>query len=111
MNIIKHGRNRYEKTNRNLVLDIHYYDVYGSDNDLFWIRRKTMKTFPSYDYTLCGEESCKVKKTCMRYLTYKKAVKEKYPYPFAVYNPIGSIDNCMLYVETDKNLEYENRIN
>lgn len=102
MYFLKLGRNKYEKANGNTFLDIHFYDVHGCFNDLFWIRRKTMKTFQSYDYTLCGEESCKVKKTCMRYLTYKKAVKEKYPYPFAVYNPIGSVDNCMLYVETNK---------
>lgn len=39
-----------------------------------------MKTFPTYDYTLCNTKECAKKETCVRHLTYRKAQEEKYPY-------------------------------
>lgn len=35
-----------------------------------------MKTFPTYDYTLCNTEGCKKKESCVRHLTYRKAQEE-----------------------------------
>lgn len=58
-----------------------------------------MKTFPSYDYTLCNNEECKKKKTCVRYLTYQKAVKEKYPYMITLHVPKAK-EECSLYVKS-----------
>ena len=58
----------------------------------------TMKTFPSYDYTLCDNEECKKKETCMRYLTHLKAVAEKYPYPVAYLLP-NKDEECEVYVK------------
>ena len=37
-----------------------------------------MKTFPTYDYTLCNTKECTKKETCVRHLTYRKAQEEKY---------------------------------
>lgn len=56
-----------------------------------------MKTFPSYDYTLCSSEDCSKRKSCARWLTYQKAINEKYPYTITVYK--GSENNCNLYVK------------
>lgn len=55
-----------------------------------------MKTFPSYDNTLCSSNNCKKRKSCARWLTYQKALDEKYPYLLTVYN--GSESDCKLYV-------------
>lgn len=56
-----------------------------------------MKTFPSYDYTLCSSDDCKKRKACARWLTRQKAINEKYPYPITVYK--GCESNCKMYVE------------
>lgn len=56
-----------------------------------------MKTFPSYDYTLCDNEKCNKKDTCMRYFTWLKCVREEYPYPVAVNIP--SKGECLIYIE------------
>ena len=37
-----------------------------------------MKTFPSYDYTLCDNKDCPKKDSCMRCLTYRKAMDENF---------------------------------
>lgn len=56
-----------------------------------------MKTFPSYDYDLCNNEQCHKKESCMRYLTHKKAMSEKYPYPLWMVIPD---EKCNMYVES-----------
>jgi hypothetical protein len=61
-----------------------------------------MKTFPSYDNTLCEVEDCPKKETCVRYLTYQKAVREKYPYMLSV--KIKNEGECDIYVEATKTL-------
>ena len=43
-----------------------------------------MKTFLTFDNTLCKVEDCPKNETCVRYLTYQKAVREKYPYLLSV---------------------------
>lgn len=60
----------------------------------------TMKTFPSYDYSLCDNEACGKKETCMRYLTHLKAVAEKYPYPVAYLLP-NKDEECEVYVKAN----------
>ena len=59
-----------------------------------------MKTFPSYDYTLCNQEDCVNKQNCLRYTTYKKAIKEKYKYTISVFRPKEIPANCNLYEPT-----------
>ena len=59
-----------------------------------------MKTFPSYDYTLCDNEKCPKKKSCMRYLTYRKAKEEKYPYPFPILI-LKENCKCEMYVKAE----------
>lgn len=56
-----------------------------------------MKTFPSYDYTLCDNKECSKKDKCKRYLTWLKCLQEKYPYPVAVNIP--SKCECQIYIE------------
>lgn len=58
-----------------------------------------MKTFPSYDYTLCDREECQKKESCMRYLTYRKSQEEKYEFRISVYCPEEVPDPCSMYVE------------
>ena len=58
-----------------------------------------MKTFPSYDYTLCNTEECKKKESCVRYLTYRKAQEEKYPYLISVLYRKELETECDMYVE------------
>lgn len=58
-----------------------------------------MKTFPSYDYTLCNNEECKNKESCMRYLTYRKAQEEKYPYRISVLYRKDTETECDMYVK------------
>lgn len=55
-----------------------------------------MKTFSSYDNTLCDNEKCEKKDTCVRYLTHLKALKERYPYPLSIYVGEGK---CDIYVK------------
>ena len=59
-----------------------------------------MKTFPSYDYTLCDQEGCKKKESCKRYLTYQKAKEAKYPYPFPVLIQKENCE-CDMYVKAE----------
>ena len=40
-----------------------------------------MNVFPSYDYDLCDNEKCERKHTCKRFLTWRQAIEENYPYP------------------------------
>ena len=61
-----------------------------------------MKTFPSYDNTLCEVEDCPKNETCVRYLTYQKAIKEKYPYMLSV--KVKNEGECDIYVEVTKTL-------
>ena len=56
-----------------------------------------MKIFPNYDYDLCDNNACTRKLTCKRYLTYLKAVEEKYPYP--VYLIIPNKPKCRQFVK------------
>lgn len=58
-----------------------------------------MKTFPSYDYTLCDNEGCKLKETCKRWLTYRKAQEEDYPCRLSVHVVVGAVTECNMYVE------------
>ena len=58
-----------------------------------------MKTFPSYDYTLCRVDDCPKKGSCVRYLTYRKAVNEKYPYMLSV--KVTNEGECELYVKAE----------
>ena len=58
-----------------------------------------MKTFPSYDYTLCNTKGCAKKESCVRYLTYRKAQEEKYPYRISVLYRKDTETECDMYVE------------
>lgn len=58
-----------------------------------------MKTFPTYDYTLCNTKGCAKKESCVRYLTYRKAQEEKYPYRISVLYRKGTETECDMYVE------------
>ena len=58
-----------------------------------------MKTFPTYDYTLCNTEGCKKKESCVRHLTYRKAKEEKYPYRISVLYRKDTETECDMYVE------------
>lgn len=60
-----------------------------------------MKTFPSYDYTLCDNEDCKKKESCMRYLTYRKSVDENYPYRIVTLFIVGVVQECNMYVKAE----------
>lgn len=57
-----------------------------------------MKTFPTYDNTLCSSDDCKKRKSCVRRLTYQKALDEKYPYMLTVYK--GNENDCKMYVKS-----------
>lgn len=59
------------------------------------------KTFPSYDYTLCDNEECKKKETCMRYLTYRKAQDENYQYRLTILLIVGAVQECNMYVKAE----------
>lgn len=56
-----------------------------------------MRTFNTYDNTLCEGEGCRRKEKCVRYLTHLKAVKEKWPYPVAYMLWVGK--DCEMFVE------------
>ena len=65
-----------------------------------------MKTFPSYDYTLCNTKECAKKETCaLRYLTYRKAQEEKYPYRISVLYRKELEPECDMYVEAKEETE------
>ena len=57
------------------------------------------KIFPSYDYTLCDNEQCKMKNTCKRYLTYRKAVEEDWKYRLTIIVP--DKPKCDIYVKAE----------
>ena len=57
------------------------------------------KIFPSYDYTLCDNEKCKMKNTCMRYLTYRKAVEEDWQYRLTII--VHDKPKCDMYVKAE----------
>lgn len=56
-----------------------------------------MKTFPSYDNTLCGSEDCSKRQSCVRFLTLQKAKAEKYEYPLMVF--AGEPAECKYYIK------------
>lgn len=56
-----------------------------------------MKTFPSYDYTLCDNEKCPKKLSCMRYLTYRKAIEEDWQHRLTII--VHDKTKCNMYVE------------
>lgn len=60
-----------------------------------------MKTYLGYDHTLCGEEGCKKKETCLRYLTFKKMMQEAIQkgegFMAPIYRPKEVPENCDLY--------------
>jgi hypothetical protein len=56
------------------------------------------KVFPSYDYDLCDNEECNKKNTCKRFITYKKAMEENYPYPLWIV--VKAKTECFAYVST-----------
>ena len=58
-----------------------------------------MKTFPTYDYTLCNTKGCAKKESCVRDLTYRKAQEEKYPYRISVLYRKDAETECDLFVE------------
>ena len=58
-----------------------------------------MKTFPTYDYTLCNTKECAKKESCVRDLTYRKAQEEKYPYRISVLYRKDAETECDLFVE------------
>ena len=58
-----------------------------------------MKVFPTYDYTLCKVEDCPKNETCVRYLTYQKAVREKYPYLLSV--KVKNEGECRIYIKAE----------
>lgn len=64
-----------------------------------------MKTFPSYDYTLCRGIECKSKDKCVRHLTYIKSKEDKKSnlITLLVNKPTNK---CDLYVDSE---QYEKR--
>lgn len=58
-----------------------------------------MKTFPTYDNTLCNTKECKKKETCVRHLTYRKAQEEEYPYNISVLYRKDAGKECDMYVK------------
>lgn len=58
-----------------------------------------MKTFPTYDYTLCNTKECKKKETCVRHLTYEKAQRGQYPYMLSVLYRDHPDTECDMYVK------------
>ena len=62
-----------------------------------------MKTFPTYDNTLCNGGCCCRKETCVRYLTHLKAQKDIYPYPISYMMPEDNLVNeaCDMYIKAE----------
>ena len=65
-------------------------------------KNNIMHTFASYDYTLCNQNDCDKKDYCKRYLTYQKAMREKYKYTISVYKPKITNTFCDLFVDANK---------
>ncbi len=51
----------------------------------------------NHDIAHCGEESCKRKDTCKRYIAYLEAVKNNFEY--CTYLFIDDVDKCKNYWE------------
>lgn len=56
-----------------------------------------MNTFIGYDYTLCREDGCKKKDTCMRYLTLQKIKQKGESCLVTVYRPKEVPEDCDMY--------------
>ena len=56
-----------------------------------------LNTFPTYDHTLCNQHDCKKSQSCKRYLTYQKAIAERYKYTLSVYVPKETPKECTYY--------------
>lgn len=57
------------------------------------------KVFPSYDYDLCDNEKCERRHTCKRFLTWRQAIEENYPYP--LWLVVDNKQKCWVYVPID----------